>query len=346
MVTSYKNMKKAVLWEPLEEDKKVLCRLCNWRCTINDRKLGRCMVRQNIDGILYSLNYYKVISANPNPIEKKPFFHFQPGSKSFSIATMGCNFKCEFCQNWQISQTAADGGEIDGQAITPETIIAAAKRDNCKSIAYTYTEPTIFMELCNDCGQLAKENGLANVFVSNGYMTTEAIDFASGWLDGINIDLKGFTEDFYKRLCKARLQPVLDTITYIAKETKIWMEITTLLIPGENDSDDELKKLTDFLVNNAGPDVPWHISRFHPQYKYLDSVPTPTGSLKNAYEIGKAAGLRYVYIGNVPGSKQESTFCHNCEHLLIGRSGYRIAVNDIKDGKCPNCQAKIAGFGI
>ena len=340
------NLKKAVLWEPLEEDKKVLCNLCNWKCTISDGKLGRCLVRKNIDGILYSLNYYKLISANPDPIEKKPLFHFQPGSKSFSIATMGCNFKCEFCQNWQISQTAENGNDIDGQAISPEVIISAAKRDKCKSVAYTYTEPTIFMELCNDCGRLAKENGLANIFVSNGYMTTEAIDFTSGWLDGINVDLKGFTEDFYKRLCKGRLQPVLDTITYIAKETNIWMEITTLLIPGENDSDEELKKLTGFLVNNAGPDVPWHISRFHPQYKYLNSVPTSTGSLKNAYEIGKAAGLHYIYIGNVPGSKQESTFCYNCQQLLIERNGYRIVENNIKNGKCPNCQIKITGFEL
>lgn len=346
MDSSQESLKEAVLWEPLGEDKKVNCRLCNWRCNINDGKLGRCFVRQNIGGTLYSLNYYKVISANPDPIEKKPLFHFQPGSRSFSIAAMGCNFQCEFCQNWQISQTAADGSEIDGQPITPEQIVAAAKRSGCKSIAYTYTEPTIFMELCNDCGKLAKDNGIANVFVSNGFMTTEAIAFACDWLDGINIDLKAFNEEFYRRLCKGRLQPVLDTISYIAKETNIWMELTTLLIPDENDSDEELKQLADFVVNNAGPDVPWHISRFHPQYKYLDSVPTPTGSLKKAYDIGKAAGLHYIYIGNVPGSKQENTYCYNCERLLIGRTGYRISVNNIKDGKCPDCSAKIAGFKL
>ena len=346
MDSPQENLKEAVLWESLDENKKVSCRLCNWRCKINDGKVGRCFVRQNIGGTLYSLNYYRVISANPDPIEKKPLFHFQPGSRSFSIAAMGCNFQCEFCQNWQISQMVADSGEIDGQAITAGQIIAAAKRSGCKSIAYTYTEPTIFMELCNDCGRLAKENGLANVFVSNGFMTTEAIDFASDWLDGINIDLKAFSEDFYTRLCKGRLQPVLDTISYIAKETNIWMELTTLLIPDENDSDEELKKLTDFIVNKAGPDVPWHISRFHPQYKYLDSVPTPTGSLKKAYEIGKAAGLHYIYIGNVPGSKQENTYCYKCERLLIGRTGYRIFVNNLKDGKCPDCKIAIAGFEL
>jgi len=281
------NLKEAVLWEPGEE-KKILCKLCNHRCTIDDGKLGRCCVRKNIDGVLYALTYDKVCSANPDPIEKKPLFHFQPGTSSFSVATMGCNFRCEFCQNWQISQAAIERGQINGEPITPEQIVEGAVRSGCKSIAYTYTEPTVFMELCNDCGRLGKERGLTNVFVSNGYMTTEAIDFVSEWLDGINVDLKAFSEDYYKRLCKGRLQPVLDTISYIAKETNIWLEITTLLVPGENDSEDELKKLTEFIVSDAGPDVPWHISRFHPQYKYLDSMPTPMSSLERAFEIGQS----------------------------------------------------------
>jgi pyruvate formate lyase activating enzyme len=259
---------------------------------------------------------------------------------------MGCNFQCEFCQNWQISQAAVENGRIDGQAISPELIVGAAVRGKCESIAYTYTEPTIFMELCNDCGRLAKKHGLSNVFVSNGYMTTEAIDFAVDWLDGINVDLKSFSEDYYKRLCKARLQPVLDTISYIAKETNIWLEITTLLVPNENDSEEELKKLTDFIVNNTGPDVPWHISRFHPQYKYLASSSTPVSSLERAFEIGKSAGLHYVYLGNVPGSKSESTFCYNCNRMLIERAGYRIIANNIKDSKCPDCGIKIAGFDL
>ena len=249
------NLKQAVLWEA-SEGKKVRCKLCNWRCLIDEDKLGRCCVRKNIDGVLYSLSYDKVCSANPDPIEKKPLFHFQPGTSSFSIATMGCNFRCEFCQNWQISQAAIEDGRIDGQAISPDKIVQAAVGYDCASIAYTYTEPTIFMELCNDCGRLAKERGLTNVFVSNGFMTREAIDFAAEWLGGINVDLKSFSEDYYKRLCKARLQPVLDTISYIAKETNIWLEITTLLVPGENDSDDELKRLVGFIVNKAGADVP------------------------------------------------------------------------------------------
>jgi len=334
-----------VLWEPAEGGK-TQCRLCNWRCLIDDGKSGRCAVRRNTGGGLYSLNYHKVCSANPDPIEKKPLFHFQPGSRSFSIAAMGCNFRCEFCQNWQVSQAAIDTGQISGQPIPPEQIVEAAVRDGCASIAYTYTEPTIFMELCNDCGRLGKERGLANVFVSNGFMTIEAIDFAAYWLNGINVDLKAFTEDYYKRLCKARLQPVLDTISYIANQTDIWLEITTLLVPGENDSDDELKQLADFIVNSAGADVPWHISRFHPQYKYLSSAPTPVNSLERAYEIGKSAGLRYVYLGNVPGAKSESTFCYNCGRMLIERAGYRIIANNIDNSKCPDCGAEIAGFEL
>ena len=345
MESAKENLKQAVLWEA-EEDKKVRCKLCNWRCLIDEGKLGRCCVRKNIDGVLYSLNYNKVCSANPDPIEKKPLFHFQPGTSSFSIATMGCNFRCSFCQNWQISQAAIEDGRINGQTISPDKIVEAAVRYDCKSIAYTYTEPTIFMELCNDCGRLAKEKGLANVFVSNGFMSREAIDFAGEWLNGINVDLKSFSEDYYKRLCKASLQPVLDTISYIANQTNIWLEITTLLVPGENDSEDELKRLADFIVSKLGPDVPWHISRFRPDYKYTDSGPTPVSTLERAGQIGKSAGLHYIYLGNVPGAKAESTFCYKCGRVLIERVGYHISANHITNSCCPDCGTNIAGFEL
>ncbi len=337
--------KEAVLWEPAE-GRRVRCHLCNFRCLIGEGKLGHCYVRKNIGEKLYSLNYGKICAANPDPIEKKPLYHFQPGSRSFSIAAIGCNFRCEFCQNWQISQAAIETGRIDGEKTSPEQIVTAAVRTGCRSIAYTYTEPTIFMELCNDCARPAKERGLANVFVSNGYMTREAIDFAADWLDAINVDLKAFTDDYYKKLCSARLQPVLDSIAYIAKQTKIWIEITTLLLPGQNDSEEELKKLADWLVTEAGPDVPWHISRFYPQYKYTDSGPTPLESLQRAERIGKAAGLHYVYLGNVPGTDAENTYCHSCGRMLIERMGYRIVANHIQDFKCPQCGTQIAGVGL
>ncbi len=251
-MTAQQHLKQAVLWEQAQGNK-VQCFLCAHRCLIAEGKTGICAVRRNIGGILYSLNYDKVVSANPDPIEKKPLFHFQPGSKSFSIATMGCNFRCEFCQNWQISQAVVETGEFEGEAISPEQIVNAAIQYGCKSISYTYTEPTIFMELAADCARLAKQHGLKNVFVSNGYQTREAIDFAAEWLDAINVDLKAFSEEYYRRLCKAKLQPVLDTIEYIAKHTNIWMETTTLLLPDENDSDEELKRLSRFPCYKSRP---------------------------------------------------------------------------------------------
>lgn len=340
-----KDLKETVLYEKIG-DEKVRCNLCNWRCVINDDSLGHCRVRKNIGGKLYSLNYHKLCSANPDPIEKKPLFHFQPGSKSFSIATPGCNFQCVFCQNWQISQQAIEGGEIDGQAIEPARIVDFALKAGCKSMAYTYTEPTIFMELAADCGRIAKQKGLANVFVSNGFMTKEAIDFASDWLDGINVDLKSFNEDYYKNLCKAKLKPVLDTIDYIANRTKIWMEITTLVVPGQNDSDEELRKIADFLFNTCGADVPWHISRFYPQYKYSDTPPTPGATLQRAEIIAKAAGLHYVYIGNLRTIKGENTYCPKCQQLLIEREGFYVTENRVKNSHCSVCNEKIAGFEL
>ncbi len=337
------NLTNAVLWE--KADGRVKCLLCNWKCLIADGGLGRCRVRQNIGGRLYSLNYDKLCAANPDPIEKKPLFHFQPGSRSFSIAAPGCNFQCVFCQDWQISQMPCQDS-LEGSACSPHQIVEAAVRDGCRSMAYTYTEPTIFMELCCQTAPLAKEKGLANVFVSNGFMSREAIDFVKPWLDGINIDLKAFSEDFYRDLCKARLEPVLDAIRYIAHHTDIWMELTTLVIPGKNDSDDELRAIAEFIAKEASIDVPWHVSRFWPQYKMTDAPPTDRAVLERAYDIGRQAGLRYVYVGNMPGAHAESTFCYSCGTLLIERQGYHVRKNRVTDGRCPQCNADIAGFDL
>ena len=338
-------LKEAVLWEKVEGGK-VKCGLCNFRCLISDGGYGHCRVRKNMGGVLYSLVYDKVCATNDDPIEKKPLFHFQPGSRSFSIATPGCNFQCRFCQNWQISQMAVEEGRIEGRVYSPEDIVSAAERTGCQSIAYTYTEPTVFMELCADTGKLAKKRGLANVFVSNGYMTKEAIDFAKWWLDGINVDLKSLDEDYYNNLCRAKLEHVLDTIRYIAKGTDIWMEITTLVVPGENDSDEELRNVAEFIAKEAGLDVPWHVSRFYPNYEMRSVGATPPATLERAYDIGKAAGLRYIYVGNLPGARAESTFCYDCGMMLIERVGYRIVRNEIKNQRCPRCGAEIAGFGL
>lgn len=336
--------KEAVLWET-RDGQRVRCILCQWRCLIEPGQPGRCRVRKNVNGTLFSLNYDKICAANPDPIEKKPLFHFQPASQSFSIAAPGCNFQCVFCQNWQISQSPTDG-LIDGQAYPPEAIAQAAVKTECTSVAYTYTEPTVFMELCAETGTAAKKKGLSNVFVSNGYMTPEAIDFSRGWLDGINVDLKAFTDKFYRDLCKARLKPVLETLEYLAHKTDIWLEITTLVVPGQNDSPEELRQIAEFIAQKLSPDVPWHISRFFPQYHLTDAPPTAQAELEQAYEIGKAAGLRYVYVGNLPGNRAESTWCYSCGALLIERIGYRVRNNYVKDHRCPQCNAEIAGFRL
>jgi len=338
-------VREAILYERIAENK-VQCNLCSFRCKIAIGNTGRCFVRKNIAGKLYSLNYGRLCAANIDPIEKKPLFHFQPASKSFSVASPGCNFRCGFCQNWQISQMPYEQKEIRGQIMYPDQVISAAIQGGCKSIAYTYTEPTVFMEFCDECGRLAKHNDLKNVFVSNGYLTRDAIKLAAEWLDGINVDLKSFSDDFYKRVCKATLQPVLDAISYIAKETDIWLEITTLIIPGENDSEDELKKIADFIVTNAGPEVPWHVSRFFPNYKYVNTKATSVETPERAMEIGKAAGLNYIYVGNLPGGKAESTFCHSCGKLLIERIGFQVFANRTVGSCCPDCHTKLAGYEV
>jgi pyruvate formate lyase activating enzyme len=333
-------MKQAMFQEG-REAKKVQCGLCSHRCLILPGKRGICAVRENRDGILYTLVYDKVIARHIDPIEKKPLFHFLPGSQSFSLATPGCNFHCMHCQNADISQLSRDReGLVPGEEMSPSAIVAAALKTGCKSISYTYTEPTIYFELAYDTARLAVEAGLMNVFVSNGYITPEALQVIKPYLHAANIDLKGYTDDFYRKICGARLQPVLDSIK-LYHELGIWIEITTLVIPGHNDSHEELKEIAQF-IKSVGEDIPWHVSRFHPTYKLTDQPVTPLDTLKRARQIGFDAGLRYVYEGNIPG-EGEDTVCWSCRKTLIKRIGFGVLENYVKGGQCGYCGAKIAG---
>jgi pyruvate formate lyase activating enzyme len=332
----------ARMWESLE-DRKVQCYLCAQECKIDPGKRGLCHVRENRDGSLFSLNYGRIIAEHIDPIEKKPLFHFLPGTRSYSIATVGCNFMCLHCQNYDISQyPRVHGGLIQGDEREPEAIVAYALASHSASISYTYTEPTIFLEYAQDVGKLAREQGLKNVFVSNGFMTEQSAAALAAFVDADNVDLKSFRDDFYRKVCKARLQPVLDTIVRL-KQLGVWLEVTTLVIPGHNDSVEELSEIAQF-IRGVGPEVPWHVSAFHPTFKMLDHPATPVATLRRAREIGLQAGLRYVYTGNIPpGEGGENTYCYDCQELLIERQGYTIRRYLLKDGKCPKCQTPVDG---
>ncbi|MCF7886051.1 MAG: AmmeMemoRadiSam system radical SAM enzyme [Candidatus Marinimicrobia bacterium] len=321
-------------------NKEVQCNLCAHRCKIKEGNYGICGVRQNKDGKLYTAAYGKAIAANSDPIEKKPLYHFLPGTAAFSMATMGCNFKCSFCQNWRISQVTEDKkSELPGKNLSPEEIVSMAQNRGCDSIAYTYTEPTIFFEYAYDTARLAKEKGIYNVFVTNGFMTKEAIDTIEPYLDAANIDLKSFDDDFYRKICKGRLQPVLDSIKYM-KEVGIWIEITTLIVPDQNDSDEELNKIAQFIAG-VNKDIPWHISRFHPDYEFTDSKPTPMKTMDKAKKIGKKHGIQQIYLGNIV--TDSNTYCHNCGEMVVQRNVFGRSKVNLKNSKCPSCQTKISG---
>lgn len=333
-------MKEAMLWEGLGEGR-VRCQLCAHRCVIAPGGRGVCGVRENREGRLYSLVYGRIVSQALDPVEKKPLFHFLPGTGTLSLATVGCNFRCDFCQNHEISQFPREhGGRIVGERVEPGEIVAAAKDMEARSISYTYTEPTVFFEFCYDVGKLAAKEGLRNIFVTNGYLTEEALREAKDWLHAANVDLKSFSEEFYRKFCGASLQPVLDTIAQMW-ESGIWVEVTTLVIPGRNDSEEELRWIAEFLVG-ISPDIPWHVSRFVPAYKAWHLPPTSVAVLRRAREIGLSAGLRYVYMGNVPG-EGEDTLCPSCGRVLIRRYGFVVLQNDLVEGACPHCGAPIAG---
>lgn len=328
--------KQACLYQKLEKDL-ARCQLCAHRCLINPGKRGICSVRENQNGTLYSLNYGLAIAANVDPIEKKPLFHFLPGTNSFSIATAGCNFRCEFCQNWEIAQiTKGPSGEIIGQKLSPEKVVQQALKTGCQSIAYTYTEPTIFFEYASDTAKLAKKKNLANIFVTNGYQTPETIKMMTGLIDAANIDLKSFSEKFYRQICGAKLAPVLETIKRMYK-AGIHLEITTLVVPGQNDSDKEITQIAQFIAN-IDVNIPWHISRFHPDYQMTDASPTPLETLDKAFQVGKKAGLKYVYLGNVSTATGENTYCPKCSTLNIRRQVYETEILAVtSEGKCSKC---------
>jgi pyruvate formate lyase activating enzyme len=335
-------MKEAALYERLTQNR-VRCNLCAHHCVIADGKRGVCQVRYNRGGTLYTLVYGKVVAQNPDPVEKKPLFHFYPGSLAYSVATPGCNFRCRWCQNWEISQAPREFHLTPGREIDPEQIVAMAVRTGGRSVAYTYTEPTIFFEYACDVARLASGAGLANIYVTNGYMSCEMLEAFHPLLDAANVDLKAFREKTYHHYVGAALQPILDNLKAM-RRLGIWLEVTTLVIPGINDDPNELRDAAHFVAQELGVDTPWHLSRFFPSFKMIDRQPTPVKTLQQAKEIGLGEGLRYVYIGNL--GDECDTLCHQCAHLLIRRHGFHIAENCIRDGCCPACGTAVAGVGM
>ena len=337
-------MTEAKFWQQMPGEK-VQCNLCRFHCHIVPRRRGRCGVRENRDGQLVTLVYVRAISENLDPIEKKPLYHFYPGSKSLSIATVGCNFRCLHCQNYQISQWPHEHQDIPGETLAPEQIVKHALTSRSISISYTYTEPTIYYEYAYDTAVLAHRAGIKNVFVTNGYTTTEALEAIAPYLDAANVDLKGFSDKAYKEVTGASLNGVLDGLRDY-RRLGIWLEVTTLMIPGHNDGDDELRELAKFLVEELGPDVPWHVSAFYPTYKMMDRPPTPITTLYRAREIGREAGLNYVYLGNVGDPGASDTCCPGCGKVVIRRQRLLFSGSKIKDNCCRACGHLIAGVGL
>jgi pyruvate formate lyase activating enzyme len=333
-------VREAMLWTS-REGQKTACSLCGHRCVIEPGRVGTCAVRKNVDGKLMTLVYGELIAIHVDPIEKKPLHHFFPGSMALSIATAGCNFRCPFCQNWQISQAPRAGEGLRGHyRLSPEDVVREAKENGCRSISYTYTEPTIFFEYAYDTAGLAKKAGLANNFVTNGYMTAEALDTIAPYLDAANVDLKAFRDETYRKICGARLEPVLDSIRRM-RQKGIWVEVTTLVVPGLNDGEKELADIAGFIAG-VDPDIPWHVSRFHPDYEYTDAPATPLSTLRAARDIGRKAGLRYIYVGNVLG-ESEDTSCPGCGRPVIRRRGFHTEAVDLEGSRCRNCGTRVAG---
>ncbi len=335
-------MRREALFYKLEGERKVRCHLCPHNCLISEGEVGICRVRENIDGKLYTLVYGKPIAQHVDPIEKKPLFHFQPGSLSYSIATIGCNLRCKHCQNWDISQAGREYIEVMRVDVPPEEIVEKASQAGCSSISYTYTEPTIFFEYAYETAKLSHKKGLRNVFVTNGYISKEALETIAPYLDAANVDLKAMSDEFYRKICGARLQPVLDSIKRY-HELGVWVEVTTLIIPGYNDKPEELREIAEF-IKSIDPEMPWHVTAFYPSYKLMDAPPTPVSTLREAVSIGKKVGLSYVYQGNV--GEGEDTICPSCGEKLVVRDGFRVRRNIIENGRCPSCGNSIPGVDM
>jgi len=336
-------MKEAMCYHRNDEDR-TDCFLCAHHCRIKPGERGKCGVRENRDGVLFSLAYERIVAQNVDPIEKKPLFHFHPGTRSLSIATAGCNFSCVFCQNADIALAPREHIPVPNWRVPAREMVESALDSQCASISYTYTEPTIFMEYAVETAELAHAVGILNVFVTNGFMTREALDAAAPFFDAANVDLKAFNDRFYVEQCGARLKPVLNTLETM-KRLGLWTEVTTLLIPGLNDDPGELRELAQFLTS-LGPETPWHVTRFYPRYRLTDRPPTPVQTLRMAREIGLEAGLHHVYTGNVPGDDGENTCCRGCGKLLIERYGYTVRLCALKSGLCDQCGTPLAGVGI
>ena len=324
-------------YRKLEKSDRIECILCRHYCHLKEGQIGFCGVNKNENGELKNLVYGHPIALNVDPIEKKPLYHFLPGSRALSFGTVGCNFKCPFCQNWDISQRKDINDDI---YVSPEQMVELAQKYECQSIAYTYNEPTIFYPYAKDIGIIAKEKGIKNVFVSNGFETPEIIEDMKSWLDGANVDLKSWDDKYYRKILKGGLEEVKDTLRLMVK-AGIWVEVTTLLIEGDNDSNEDIEAMANFIAEELGRHVPWHLSAFHPDYKVLDKQRTSLETLQRAATIAKKAGLYYVYLGNVP--VHGDTYCPDCHTLLIDRTGYSVTIDNMIDGHCPKCNRKIEG---
>ncbi|PLX79865.1 MAG: AmmeMemoRadiSam system radical SAM enzyme [Desulfuromonas sp.] len=335
---------EAMFWKPLA-DNRVECDLCRFHCRIASGQRGVCGVRENREGQLVTLVYGLCVADGADPIEKKPLYHVLPGSRSYSIATVGCNFRCLHCQNHQIAQWPKQGREPIGSYLSPEDVIQRALASDSRSIAYTYTEPTIFFEYAYDTARLAKEAGLLNLFVTNGYTTTQALTAIAPYLDAANVDLKGFNSKFYREVTGAELSEVLETLRDY-RRLGIWIEVTTLLIPGHNDDEGELRELAAFIASDLGPQTPWHVTGFYPTYRMQDVSPTPLRTLQRARQIGLEAGLHYVYTGNRPDDEGMQTYCSGCGMPVIRRQGFELLGHSLSNGVCRECGVAVAGLGV